>query len=177
MPAGPDTGALVTGTAALGAVVATIPIWLIQGSSEEIIFRGFLLQRSLSSWPAWLAILVTSVLFALVHPGAFGVGKLNIALFGVFAALVVIWQNSIWLVMGIHAGWNLVQGNVLGIAVSGSGHDNSLFRFEPVAGRELLSGGDFGTESSVYATVVLVLAIVAAFLLAQRRLAAGPAGR
>ncbi|MGU3643411.1 CPBP family intramembrane glutamic endopeptidase [Microbacterium sp. C23T] len=164
------------GLAVLGIVLATIPIWIIQGGSEEIIFRGFLLQRSLYSWPTWLAIAVTSVVFAAVHPGAWGIGKLNVALFGVLAAVIVIWQNSIWLVIGIHAGWNFVQGNVLGIAVSGEGRENSLIHFEPVPGRDLLSGGSFGTEGSIYATVVLLLAIIVAWLLARRRLATGDAG-
>lgn len=166
---GPDA---VQGSAALGVVLATIPIWLIQGSSEEIVFRGFLLQRHLYSWPSWLAVVFLAALFAFVHPGGNLLAKLNITLFGILAGLLVLQQGSLWLVMGIHAGWNFVQGNVLGLAVSGEGRDYSVFRFVSTDGAGgLLSGGEFGTEASVWATLVLALAVAVAAVALRRRLA------
>ncbi|MFI2105447.1 lysostaphin resistance A-like protein [Isoptericola sp. NPDC019693] len=176
------SGALVTGAgsptsvqgaAALGIVVATVPIWLIQGSSEEIVFRGFLLQRHLFSWPSWLAIVFLAALFAFVHPGGNLLGKLNITLFGVLAALIVLQQGSLWVAMGVHAGWNFVQGNVLGLAVSGEGRDYSIFRFVSTDGADgITSGGEFGTETSYWATIVLLISIGVAWALLRRRLRA-----
>jgi uncharacterized protein len=161
----------VQGAAAVGIVLATIPIWLIQGSSEEIVFRGFLLQRHLFTWPSWLAIVFLGALFAFVHPGGNLLGKLNITLFGILAALIVLQQGSLWIVMGVHAGWNFVQGNVLGLAVSGEGRDFSLFRFVSTDGADgIASGGEFGTEASYWATLVLLVSIGVAWVLLRRRL-------
>ncbi|WP_298866413.1 hypothetical protein [uncultured Microbacterium sp.] len=32
---------------------------------------------------------------------------------------VMFWQNSLWLIIGMQAGWNWALGNVWGIPVSG----------------------------------------------------------
>ncbi|MFD6135880.1 CPBP family intramembrane glutamic endopeptidase [Isoptericola sp. NPDC056618] len=166
---GPGT---LTGSAAVGLVLATLPIWLIQGSSEEIVFRGFLLQRHLYSWPAWLAVVFLAALFAFIHPGGNLLAKLNITLFGIFVSLLVLRQGTLWTAMGIHAGWNMVQGNVLGIAVSGEARDNTLVRLSPADGSSAaLTGGEFGTEASVYLTVVLVVVVAVAFVALRRHLA------
>jgi membrane protease YdiL (CAAX protease family) len=42
-------------------------IALAPGFAEEILFRGYAQRRLLERWPAWIAILVTSAVFALFH--------------------------------------------------------------------------------------------------------------
>ena len=151
------------GTAALGGVLLVLVAWLVQASGEEVLFRGFLLQgigvRSL-----WLGVAVQAVLFAVAHQQALGspVALLNLVLFAVFTALWVLRQGSLWSVIAFHAAWNWVQGNVTGIAVSGTDvPGGTLVRLVP-DGAVAISGGEFGVEGSLVVTTVLLVATAVA---------------
>jgi hypothetical protein len=79
------------------------------GLGEELLFRGYVLTRLLRGYRAVpVAVVASSVLYSLIH--AFkGVGVLvllNLFLLGVVLALAVIVTRSLWLAIGIHAGWD-----------------------------------------------------------------------
>ena len=66
---------------------------------------------------------------------------LNIILDGVLAGLLLIYTDSIWLVVAQHGTWNYVQGNLLGFQVSGTGADASIFSFTMGSGPDWLTEG------------------------------------
>ncbi len=81
---------------------------------------------------------------------------INIALYAVFASFIALGQGNLWLIAGLHAGWNYFQGNIYGLPVSGNAEASSLFAFGPAAGSsDLVSGGDFGVEASLVGTADL----------------------
>lgn len=158
-----------TGAAAIGLLVVLLVVFIIQGSTEEIVFRGYMLPVGARQMPLWAAVLGTSVIFAALHPGAGVVGSLNIALYAVFACLLALQQQSLWMICGFHAGWNFFQGNIFGVPVSGEPKSTSFFTFGPTSGsRELISGGDFGIEASLVGTALLLI-LLAGVALAMRR--------
>lgn len=158
-----------TGVASLGLLVVLLVVFIIQGSTEEIVFRGYMMPVAARQLPIWVAIAGPSVIFMLMHPGAGVVGTVNLLLYAVFACLLALQQGSLWMICGFHAGWNFFQGNVFGVPVSGNPEPTSFFTFGPTPGsRELVSGGDFGIEASLVGTALLVILIVGT-LLALRR--------
>lgn len=153
-----------SGLNALPVVLAFIPVWLVQSGAEEAVMRGYLLQQHALRLKAWPAILLVSVGFAVIHPGTDPVAMANTALFSVFLCFVALAQGSLWPGIGIHAGWNMAQGNIFGLAVSGVPLTNSVFAFgAPPGTAPLISGGDYGIEASLATTLVLCLASVAAY--------------
>lgn len=151
------------GSAAALSLIPLLLLFILQSSTEEAVFRGYMLPMGMRQISAVAAVIGTSIIFAAIHPGAGVVGSLNIFLYGAFACLVTIQQGSLWLICGFHAGWNFFQGNVYGVPVSGNPEPTSLFAFGPTQGsRELLSGGAFGIEASLVATVLLILSIAVA---------------
>ena len=113
-------------------ILGLFPFWLLQGGTEEVATRGWLLTRSAARANLPLAILISSSLFGILHMGNAGVtflSVLNIILDGVLAGLLFIYTDSIWLVVAQHGTWNYVQGNLLGFQVSGTGADASIFSF------------------------------------------------
>ncbi|WP_158597293.1 type II CAAX prenyl endopeptidase Rce1 family protein [Microbacterium telephonicum] len=111
--------------------------------------------------------LLPALIFTLVHgvllkPLAFT----SVFPYAHFASFVALRVGSLWLVIGIHAGWNFAMGNVYGIAVSGLPAKSTSFVFlEPAAGApDWLTGGEFGTEGSLAADITLLAAAVIAFL-------------
>lgn len=126
--------------------------YLIQGASEEILCRGYFMNSIARRYPMWVAVLVSSVVFAWMHMPNNGlslVALLDLTLFGVFAALVTIRTGSVWFASGFHSAWNFFQGNIFGVKVSGMDMYASLFRFVPDPAKAWLNGGDFGIEGSL----------------------------
>ena len=152
-------------------ILGLFPFWLLQGGTEEVATRGWLLTRIAARTNLPLAIGISSSLFGILHLGNSGVtflSLLNIILDGVLAALLFIYTDSIWLVVAQHGTWNYVQGNLLGFQVSGTGADASIFSLTMGSGPDWLTGGEFGAEGSIITTLVLLLSIVIVYRLGER---------
>ena len=83
---------------------------------------------------------------------------LDTALGAILLGLAYLRSGSLALPIGIHFGWNWVQGSVLGFDVSGFGQAGWLSP-ELLGKPQWLSGGAFGPEASVFAVVVDTAAI------------------
>ncbi|MCY7050185.1 CPBP family intramembrane glutamic endopeptidase [Streptococcus parasanguinis] len=153
-------------------ILGLFPFWLLQGGTEEVATRGWLLTRIATRTNLPLAIAISSSLFGILHMGNAGVtflSVLNIILDGVLAGLLFIYTDSIWLVVAQHGTWNYVQGNLLGFQVSGTGADASIFNFTMGSGPDWLTGGEFGAEGSIITTLVLLVSLVIVYCLGERK--------
>ena len=153
-------------------ILGLFPFWLLQGGTEEVATRGWLLTRIAARTNLPLAIAISSCLFGILHMGNAGVtflSVLNIILDGVLAGLLFIYTDSIWLVVAQHGTWNYVQGNLLGFQVSGTGADASIFSFTMGDGPDWLTGGAFGAEGSIITTLVLLVSLVIVYRLGERK--------
>lgn len=135
-----------------------LQLGVVAGISEEIIFRGILFRLVEAGLGTWGAVLVSAAIFGGVHlsnPQATWWGAVGIALeAGVMFGLLYALTRSLWVVMGVHAAWNVVQGPVLGSAVSGATNNGDGLLVTHPAGPDLLSGGVFGLEASLVAVLV-----------------------
>ncbi len=148
--------------------------FLIQGMSEEMLCRSYLMVSLSRSLPLWSCAVLNALLFSLLHmgnPGISVIALVNIFLFGLFASVLTLRRGSIWMVGALHSMWNFVQGNFFGIPVSGiTGIPSPLVstpRTGPLA--KLVSGGTFGLEAGLAVTVVLAVACAAVSLLPTKR--------
>ena len=163
-------GAGAFGSAAVGAALLPIGVlmlgFIIQGSSEELLFRGWLMQLIASRHGLWIAVIANSVLFALAHAGNIEpsnelyVGLANIVLFGLFISLYAAREGSLWGVCGWHAAWNWLLGLGFGLEVSGMKIDSLPLVTDLTAAPGAawwLTGASFGPEASLVTTGVLLL--------------------
>ena len=149
------TAAGVVRTAGAGeSVLATLAAGLLllpAAAYEEVIFRGYPFQwlvRSVGFWPIAIA---SSLLFGLVHgwnPNAGVLSSLVVVGAGILLCVARVVRDDLWLPIGLHWGWNLAQGVVLGLPVSGLEDLPSPVDLELV-GPAALSGAGFGIEGSV----------------------------
>ena len=140
--------------------------WLVQSAAEELLFRGWLLPVLSVRYGVPLGVLVSAALFAAAHslnPHLNVLAILNLALFAIFAALYALHDGSIWGIAGAHAAWNWMQGNVMGIPVSGMQPVGGSWLSLVESGPDWLTGGAFGAEGGL--AVSLVLAVGIALLL------------
>jgi hypothetical protein len=142
----------------IGGVLVVLIGWLAQGPAEELLFRGWVLPVVSARHAVWLGIIVSSVMFAVVHIGNFGISILavvNLLLFGLFTAAYALYEESVWGVFGIHAVWNWAQGNIFGLAVSGNPATADSLFVTQATGAEILTGGSFGPEGGLLVSFVL----------------------
>lgn len=166
-------GAGAFGSAAVGAALLPIGVlmlgFVIQGSSEELLFRGWLMQLIASRHGLWIAVVANSALFALAHAGNIEpskelyVGLANIVLFGLFISLYAVREGSLWGVCGWHAAWNWLLGLGFGLEVSGTVIETTPLITDLTGAPGAawwLTGGDFGPEASFVTTAVLLIGTV-----------------
>lgn len=151
------------GISFLPGILTVLPGWILQSSTEKIISRGWLMHIIGARHKPIVGFIVSSILFGLLHisnPGVNFISILNIVLVGLMLGLYVIYTQDLWGVCGLHAAWNFTQGNIYGFSVSGlEGYSKSLLTFSS-KGSDLMTGGQFGPEASIFSTIVLGLGII-----------------
>jgi membrane protease YdiL (CAAX protease family) len=96
---------------------------VVPGITEEIVCRGVLFRLTEEGLGTWIALLVSALFFGFAHasnPGATAWSSVAISIeAGLLFGLLYHVTRSLWWCIGLHAGWNFVQGAVFGIPVSG----------------------------------------------------------
>ena len=153
---------------------------MVQGATEELMLRGWLLQLVASRHGLVAAIIVNAVVFAVLHAGnikpslelALALG--NLLLFSVLISLYAIKEGSLWGVCAWHTAWNTLLGVGFGLDVSGAkvAVQSLVVDLAPNANAAWwLTGGAFGPEASVATSAVLLAGVV--YLLATGALRQG----
>jgi len=147
-------------------------VWLIAllpaAAAEEVMLRGYTFQALAEQWGGAAAALITAILFAALHGinphagwGSFG----GILVSGILFGAAVLVTGRLWLPIGLHVAWNLLEGPVLGFPVSGMAFPGDI---TPVlTGPALWTGGSFGPEAGLLG--ILASAAGALILLASKR--------
>ena len=145
----------------LGVAALTGSILLPAAVAEEIIFRGVPLVLLAAVIGRWVAGPLLAALFALAHlanPGVTLLALGNIALAGVFLTACFYLPGGLWTASGAHLGWNLSLA-ALAAPVSGLPLAMPMLDYIP-GGPAWLTGGSFGPEGGLVATIVLLTATV-----------------
>ena len=162
----------ITGTNPNAAwIYEFIRFGLCAGVAEEILFRGVLYRICEEGLGTWFALSVTALLFGAMHitnEGATWWSSMAIAIdLGLMLAMLYHVTRSLWPCIGLHAAWNIAQGTIYGVPVSG--YDTNGFLVSIRTGPDWLSGGAFGAEASVVALSLCLLCTIALLVVALRR--------
>lgn len=153
---------------ALAVLPRYLVVFTVAAAAEELIFRGYLLQALAEGTRRWVAAVLLSLGFAVVHlgnPDITVVGIANIFLVGLVIAILYFQTLRLWLPIGYHLSWNLAHGWLWGFDVSGIELENQLL-ITTSNGPDLVTGGEFGLEGSVVTTALVVS--VAVWLLTRK---------
>jgi membrane protease YdiL (CAAX protease family) len=152
----------------LGALGVAV---LFNSASQEILVRGYILQTVETQSNGPTAVIVSSLLFVGLHAGALAEGGLlpgiNLFIAGALLGLAYTATRNLWLPTALHFAWNFLQGPVLGIAVSGQALDGG-WQLLTLEGPAILTGGSFGLEGGLIATLVTAMALFCVVLLGRR---------
>ena len=158
-----------TGAGVPAVVWSAVVVQFAAAVTEELMFRGFVLQAVEQWWGSGVALAVPGMLFGAVHlmnPGATPWSAVAIAIeAGVMLGAAFVWRRSIWFVVGLHFAWNTAV-QLLGIPVSG--HSSEGIVAAESHGSATLTGGAFGLEASIVPVVIGVLISVSMLVFAHR---------
>jgi hypothetical protein len=151
----------LTLTELAGAVSISLLFFAASALFEELLFRGYVFQ-TLIQWVTFLpALVVMSVLFGLAHaynPHATVLSTVNVILAGVWLSFAYFKTRSLWVPFGLHLSWNFAQTTIYAFPTSGLAFAERRLFLSMQSGPEWLTGGEFGPEGGVLATIALVAA-------------------
>ena len=105
----------------------------------------------------------------LINPTATLMGAIFISIeAGLLLAAAYMLTRRLWLSIGFHMAWNYTQSAVFSGIVSGGVSDPGLIR-PIIRGPDLLTGGNFGLESSVIAFALCTATGIVLLVMAVRR--------
>jgi len=137
---------------------------------EELTFRGYAFQL-LARWNVVIGLVVSGALFALTHLSSAGgttaIVVVNLLLGHLLFAACYLRTRSLWLPIGLHAGWNITQAWALGIPTSGQAVPGVLLASTVEA--NLWTGSAFGPEAGLGVTILLVAGLLFVWLGVKQR--------
>ena len=149
---------------ARGFVITSL-FFVVAGATEELVFRGFPFQALAHNQGGAIAVVITSLLFALAHvtnPSASVLSSINTFLAGIWLALACLMTRSLWLATALHGSWNFAMVFVFGLPVSGMTPLSQMSWLKGTANEPMwISGGSYGPEAGIAATVALILSTLA----------------
>jgi membrane protease YdiL (CAAX protease family) len=147
-----------------------LALMLLIAFTEEMVFRGYILNNLMESMNKWAALGLSAVLFTMAHgsnPGITSVAVVNLLLAGVMLGINFIYTRNIWFAIFFHFSWNFLQGPVLGYEVSGLPLQGVL---QPaLQGPWWLTGGIFGLEGSFIITCLFIGALLLLYTVYEKK--------
>ncbi|MCW8849063.1 MAG: CPBP family intramembrane metalloprotease [Melioribacteraceae bacterium] len=145
----------------IGSILLLLLEYILVGYWEELVFRGYLLQNMADGLGIKTAIIISCLIYGLIHitnPNAGLLSSSIIVLFGFLRIYGYLATKMLWLSIGMHIGWNFFQGPIFGFAASGY-KKATLIKNTITSNKEYLTGGEFGPEGSLLIIPILILAL------------------
>jgi len=139
---------------------------------EEILMRGIFFRIIEEKLGSYIALIISALLFGLLHlsnPNSSLLLALGLAIqAGLLLASAYIFTRSLWFPIAIHFAWNFTQSGIFGAKVSGNTISKTLLTTK-IEGPEWLTGGEFGPEGSIQATLFCLIATIILLILSKNR--------
>ena len=145
----------------LGSIILYLILFVVVSLHEEIMMRGYILNNLMQSMNRYVALSLSSLVFMTIHllnPNVSFLSVVNLFLAGIVLGIYYIHKSNLWLPIGMHLTWNFFQGPVFGFEVSGI--ETKSIIGQSIRGNELITGGPFGFEGSILATILILVMII-----------------
>lgn len=149
------------------AILFTIIYCIETGIIEEVIFRGFLLNIFKDRYSTTIGVIVSSVMFGVVHFSGFEeefawwMSLISSLVTGFIFAQAFLLFRSLWLPFGFHAGWHLAM-RVLGSV--GLDNHEAIFMITEVKGPPMLVSTKAGGAGLFELIGVIIASLVMLFI-------------
>ena len=139
---------------------------------EEILFRGIIFRIIEEKLGSYIGLIISALIFGALHLAnpnssiSTGIGLAIQA--GLLLAAAYIYSRNLWFPIAIHFAWNFTQSAIFGANVSGNAVSKTLITSK-LQGAEWFTGGQFGPEGSIQATLFCLIATIILLILSHRK--------
>lgn len=138
---------------------------------EETLFRGIIFRIIEEKLGSYIALLISALIFGVLHftnPNSSLAAGIGLAIqAGLLLAAAYIYSRNLWFPISIHFAWNFTQSAIFGANVSGNTISETLITSR-IEGAEWFTGGQFGPEGSIQATVFCLIATIVLLVLSHK---------
>ena len=159
----------------VNSIILVLPSFVMAFTSaifEEILFRGIVFRITEEKLGSYWALFISALIFGAMHlanPHSSVLASLGLAIqAGLLLGAAYIYARNLWFPIAIHFAWNFMQSGIFGVSTSGNSMGKSLLTTK-INGAEWFTGGLFGPEGSIQATVFCLIAAVVLILMSHRQ--------
>ena len=159
----------------VNSIILLLPSFVMAFTSaifEEILFRGIVFRITEEKLGSYWALFISALIFGAMHlanPHSSVLASLGLAIqAGLLLGAAYIYARNLWFPIAIHFAWNFMQSGIFGVSTSGNSMGKSLLTTK-INGAEWFTGGLFGPEGSIQATVFCLIAAVVLILMSHRQ--------
>jgi uncharacterized protein len=158
--------------------VATILVGVVVVAAvsfgEEAAYRGYPIKNlaegvARARWGIVIAVVIPAVFFGLAHASnenATWLTVFNIVIFGLLFGAGYVLTGELALPIGLHFGWNFVQGFVFGVVATGREYGSVLVLADD-SSATLWTGQPYGAEGGLIGTAAFIAGFLATFAWAR----------
>lgn len=137
---------------------------------QEFLVRGYIYRLLKREYNFMIATSVSTLLFTLMHGGAFEAGPIaviNVITMSLLMTIILEYSNSLVIPIIMHFIWNSLGGIIFG-TVSLADDYPHLYNIE-ITGNPIISGGTFKMEGSIFVFIINIIMIGIAYYLYKKR--------
>lgn len=138
---------------------------------EEILLRGIVFRIAEEKLGSYIALLLSAVLFGAMHfanPHSSLTAAIGLAIqAGLLLGAAYIYSRNLWFPIALHFAWNFTQSAIFGANVSGNTISKTLITSK-IEGAVWFTGGQFGPEGSVQATLFCLVPTIILLILSHK---------
>ena len=166
-----NPGSIYEGYGLLSAFLSQVLRYLSGAIFEEVLATAFLFVLVVYGIPKrtqfhknreWIAIVISAIVFGLIHSSnanATYLGIINLVLFGAITTVNFARTRNLAFAIGFHALWNISQNILIGLPNSGKPPEVWIFK-TTLNSSDLISGGAFGLEGSLLCTFLFLSLLI-----------------
>ncbi len=129
---------------------------------EEILVRGIIFRIVEEKLGSYLSLTISAVIFGALHllnAHTTVLSTLCITAAGFLLGAAFIYSRNLWFPIAFHFAWNFTQSGIYGAITSGNEKTDNLVTAQ-IQGPEIITGGAFGPEGSIQATLFAVITAI-----------------
>ncbi|MGX7092906.1 CPBP family intramembrane glutamic endopeptidase [Hutsoniella sourekii] len=168
---------LLTGTIVnfINNQVSFLWLWILSAFinvvMQELLVRGYIYHLLKDTYNLLVAVIVTTMIFTLLHGGAFEAGivpVINVITMCLFTSALYESEETLLAPIMAHAVWNIIGSLILGGVNLAEDYPNLYSMI--LSGNTLLSGGEYKIEGSVLVAGINILLILFFYDRSRRKL-------
>ncbi len=138
---------------------------------EETLLRGIIFRVPEEKLGSYFSLIISALLFGALHfanPNSSVAAAIGLAIqAGLLLGAAYIYLRNLWFPIALHFAWNFTQSAIFGANVSGNTVSRTLITSK-IEGAEWFTGGQFGPEGSIQATLFCLVPTIILLVLSHK---------